>query len=477
MPNLVCTLLFCTATLYLVTATEFTISEKCSKCRKISNQFKDGLLKTAKSNFGGGNTDWEEKKLKGFAASETRLIEIIEPMCDSDKFCSLFLENQEETIENWWFRNADLLRKGSTTEESAAKIASILEEFLCIKETSVCCPNGTYGPNCTPCPSAISGIPCSGKGKCDGDGTRSGSGKCSCNVGYVGDLCSSCATGYFSDSDNDDEVVCTSCETNCAECNSAGPGKCSKCHSGYILSNSGDETGRCLDIDECDTEVSPCVSPSTYCQNIPGSYKCVSCDKSCDEEGCRGSGPGACIGGCSTGYKKVEDGDISRCEDVDECTEAEELGKNLCGSANEGVSPTPVCINTPGSFKCGCSEEGYEFNEGTCSLPKADEDGEADAKTKYKEPKKRKNKGDKQKPLSNKSSKPKVASSLETDFNLIHFCLILVVSIVVISFLASKPRPWPAVSAILLVLTAIYVYYYVGAHEPRASDSGKSKHK
>ncbi len=45
-----------------------------------------GLKKTAKSNFGGGNTDWEEKNLGTYAFSETRLIEITENICkDSDK--------------------------------------------------------------------------------------------------------------------------------------------------------------------------------------------------------------------------------------------------------------------------------------------------------------------------------------------------------------------------------------------------------
>ncbi len=44
------------------------------------------IKKTAKSNFGGGNTDWEEKNLGTYAFSETRLIEITESVCsDSDK--------------------------------------------------------------------------------------------------------------------------------------------------------------------------------------------------------------------------------------------------------------------------------------------------------------------------------------------------------------------------------------------------------
>ena len=34
-----------------------------------------------KSNFGGGNTKWEEKKLGKWATSETRLLEVIENAC------------------------------------------------------------------------------------------------------------------------------------------------------------------------------------------------------------------------------------------------------------------------------------------------------------------------------------------------------------------------------------------------------------
>ncbi|CAF0816837.1 unnamed protein product [Rotaria sordida] len=53
----------------------------CVTCKTISDKFVEGYRKTAKSNFGGGNTDWEEKKLKGYAKSETRLIEIMEDAC------------------------------------------------------------------------------------------------------------------------------------------------------------------------------------------------------------------------------------------------------------------------------------------------------------------------------------------------------------------------------------------------------------
>lgn len=40
-----------------------------------------GIEKTAKGNFAGGDTAWEEEKQKIYAKSEVRLIEIQEKMC------------------------------------------------------------------------------------------------------------------------------------------------------------------------------------------------------------------------------------------------------------------------------------------------------------------------------------------------------------------------------------------------------------
>ena len=112
-----------------------------------------GLKKTAKSNFGGGNTDWEEKNLGTYAFSETRLIEITESICkDSDKEvpyvenvilyiffnyhvgikrtserksslffqCHTLYEKYEEVIENFWFKHY------------AKKKETDLREYLCI---------------------------------------------------------------------------------------------------------------------------------------------------------------------------------------------------------------------------------------------------------------------------------------------------------------------------------------------------------
>lgn len=44
-----------------------------------------GLKNTAKGNFGGGNTDWEDRKLGSYLTSETRFEEVLEGSCKSDQ--------------------------------------------------------------------------------------------------------------------------------------------------------------------------------------------------------------------------------------------------------------------------------------------------------------------------------------------------------------------------------------------------------
>nr|KAF6473783.1 cysteine rich with EGF like domains 1 [Rousettus aegyptiacus] len=57
----------------------------------------------------------------------------------------------------------------------------------------------------------------------------------------------------------------------------AGPGRCKKCSSGYQQVGS-----KCLDVDECETEV--CPGENEQCKNTEGSYRCV----------------------CAEGYKQIE---------------------------------------------------------------------------------------------------------------------------------------------------------------------------
>jgi hypothetical protein len=44
-----------------------------------------GLKNTAKGNFGGGNTDWADRKLGSYLTSETRFEEVLEGSCKSDQ--------------------------------------------------------------------------------------------------------------------------------------------------------------------------------------------------------------------------------------------------------------------------------------------------------------------------------------------------------------------------------------------------------
>lgn len=72
-------------TTWTVLSVIFASKEKCSTCKDIVKNFQEGLEKTKKSNFGGGNTRWEEKSLGTWAHSETRLVEIWENyLCKHD---------------------------------------------------------------------------------------------------------------------------------------------------------------------------------------------------------------------------------------------------------------------------------------------------------------------------------------------------------------------------------------------------------
>ncbi|CAF3396759.1 unnamed protein product [Rotaria sp. Silwood1] len=200
-------------------------ADPCVTCKTISEKFVEGYKKTAKSNFGGGNTDWEEKKLKGYAKSETRLIEILESSCSkTESQCSTFLEKYEDQIEEWY-------------QTSSPDLIDNFYEWLCIDTAKVCCPEGTFGKNCRRCHYGDNKLVCSGNGNCDGDGTRSGNGRCICNTKYSGTNCSNCQSGYTKSVDENDQVICS-------------------------------------DIDECRSNLflSPCIFYK--CNNTDGGYEC-----------------------------------------------------------------------------------------------------------------------------------------------------------------------------------------------------------
>lgn len=322
---------------------------KCPTCKDIVEAFKKGKEKTAKANFGGGNTDWEERKLGSYANSETRLVEIMEGLCeDSASECHAMVEEQEETLEEWWFthqfKNDDM------------------NTWFCIDKLKVCCPNGTYGSDCKEC-SGGKDTPCNGHGKCEGDGTREGTGKCSCDSGYEGDLCDECEELYFEEQDENSEPKCTACHESCADsCSGGSPKDCEKCKEGWDMT---DEDG-CKDKNECDEE--DICGEGQYCVNNPGSFVCKGCDDSC-EGNCTGEGPKGCLE-CASGYVKNEE---EGCKDVDECSE----NSTICTSGK-------FCDNTPGSFVCrschsacetcigegsrGCTKcnAGYQMTENEC---------------------------------------------------------------------------------------------------------------
>ncbi|XP_028407866.1 cysteine-rich with EGF-like domain protein 2-B isoform X2 [Dendronephthya gigantea] len=269
--------------------------------------------RTSGHNFGGGNTDWEERRLGSWADSETRLVDIMENLCSSTE-CHSMVEEHEEDLETWWFKQKE----------------KELETWLCIDTIRVCCPSGKFGTNCEECPGG-SETPCSKHGKCEGDGTRTGTGECDCDDGYAAKSCNECDEEYYQDKNNTTELSCLECHESCdGGCHGGSPKDCEGCKDGWEES----EEHGCTDKDECSSG-DVCAS-SNYCVNTPGSYKCEECDKSC-EENCTGPGNKACLA-CKTGYTMIEN---EGCKDDDECSD----GKVTCEDGK-------YCSNNPGSYAC-----------------------------------------------------------------------------------------------------------------------------
>ncbi|CAB4034937.1 cysteine-rich with EGF-like domain 1 [Paramuricea clavata] len=173
-------------------STSLCAKEKCETCKDIVTKFKEGMERTSRHNFGGGNTDWEETRLGTWADSETRLIDIIEGLCSATE-CHSMVEEHEEDIENWWFK-----QKSNGVE---------LETWLCIDTIQVCCPSGKFGRSCEECPGGAE-TPCSKHGKCKGNGTRTGTGECECDDGYTSKSCNECDEGFYQDKNNTSELNC-----------------------------------------------------------------------------------------------------------------------------------------------------------------------------------------------------------------------------------------------------------------------------
>ncbi|XP_032997294.1 protein disulfide isomerase CRELD1 isoform X1 [Lacerta agilis] len=304
--------------------------EPCQTCRDLASNFNKGLERTQRENFGGGNTAWEEEKLAKYANSETRLLEVLEGVCATSDFaCHQLLEQGEDHVEQWWFheqqQHPDFF------------------QWLCMDALKLCCPPGTYGPDCHTCPGGAQ-KPCSGYGQCDGDGTRRGTGLCMCQTGYGGPFCSECGDGYYEASRNDSHLVCAECYRACGRCSGPEDSSCLRCKRGWMLHDR-----RCIDIDECGTDMAHCRA-NQFCVNTEGSYECRDCAKACI--GCMGAGPSRCKK-CNKGYRR----DGVKCLDVDEC--AGDMEEPICTGANE------ACENTDGSYRCVCAE-GHVRKEGIC---------------------------------------------------------------------------------------------------------------
>lgn len=277
---------------------------QCEKCKIVVDSFKEGLKRTARGKHEGGDAHWEEKKLSNYANSEIRLTEIQENLCHEVSLgkdqCHSFAEEFESALEEWFFQHLKKERVDQIDEGSS------LFDHLCNDVASACCPEGHYGPSCTPCQGYPEQV-CNGRGYCAGNGTREGKGNCKCFRGYGGKQCEKCAKSYFDaeatessgDSANQIPKICQRCDRSCASsCHSSGPRGCHVCGKGYTWDQ---ETG-CIDVNECsELEVNPCTE-STYCSNTVGSFKCLQCNKAC--KGCSGPGDNMCLK-CSENFELI----------------------------------------------------------------------------------------------------------------------------------------------------------------------------
>lgn len=258
----------------------------CQACKLFVESFKAGLERTARGKYEGGDTAWEEEKLKkSYKRSEMRLIDIQDAVCrEMNKYsvnCHHMAEKAETFIEEWWMQDPD------DSED--------LYTYICVDKIKVCCPKHHYGKDCSPCLGDPEKL-CSGNGKCRGDGTRKGNGTCLCDKGYAGDNCDQCAIEYFLTYSDENKILCAPCHISCIGGCTAGTKKnCRACKPGFTFySDEG-----CLDINECDN-VDRCKN-NEYCINLPGSYACMKCHKACN--GCYGDGLDMCRK-CAIEYSK-----------------------------------------------------------------------------------------------------------------------------------------------------------------------------
>ncbi|XP_059052202.1 cysteine-rich with EGF-like domain protein 2 [Achroia grisella] len=241
--------------------------DDCQRCKLLTDSFSYWIDSTSRGKHEGGDAAWEEAKLKSYARSELRLVEIQEGLCSElkkhESDCYVLAEEGEQFLEKWWFRDDP--------------DSMDLHTWLCIENLKYCCHENHFGHNCSPCPLNMQNKVCGGHGRCDGEGTRAGNGTCICKKGYSGNLCDDCAIDFFR-VNND---LCEPCHRACSGCSSEGAAACEACKTGWKL-----ELGVCTDVNECLN--STFCKVNQFCINTEGSYDCKSCDVTCKT--CAGDG-------------------------------------------------------------------------------------------------------------------------------------------------------------------------------------------
>ncbi|KAK6042596.1 hypothetical protein COOONC_19899 [Cooperia oncophora] len=90
----------------------------------------EGLRRTARHHFAGGDTAWEERKLGKYATSETRFIETMEDIChksslkNTDRFNGLAGPGKPSVPFSW--KNMKILLKNSTTKHQSSNMSTWL---------------------------------------------------------------------------------------------------------------------------------------------------------------------------------------------------------------------------------------------------------------------------------------------------------------------------------------------------------------
>eukprot|EP01135_Chromosphaera_perkinsii_P011636 Nk52_evm19s2462 gene=Nk52_evmTU19s2462 len=276
----------------------------CKACRELSNTFMKRMNETESKNSLGGDTSWEEERNFRYATSEMRLIEVLDHICGKKNFqCDMIFEQYEPDMEDWFFNH-----QGEVD----------FFEHLCINKARMCCPSGSYGPECKSCPQGHRNESCGGKdrGDCIGDGVRGlvednrmkgtgNTGKCYCSNGYTGRSCDRCAKTHYrvkKKAPGQDlaalaaagekpkyEFFCRKCDSACAmNCTGPGPENCVACLGGYFMEKlTGD--------DEKEDE----VKKSNSNNKKKPHQKCSKCDESCVT--CDGPADTNCVA-CKKGY-------------------------------------------------------------------------------------------------------------------------------------------------------------------------------